>query len=321
MKDTDKAPGAGRILGIGVGIGDPEDITLKAARLIKSSDILICPKKDLGRCRAYQIAKQVIPEVGDIETLSLEFEMVKDEKERDRNHREIYRTVKELVNNGKTVTFLTIGDPSVYSTYSYIAELAREDGIETLAVSGISSITAVANSLGITLCEKDVQLHVIPDTDDIESALFHQGTKVIMKCGRDMRRIKEILRKRSGISVYAVSDCGMPQERCYRGIDELPEEGSYMLTVIVKEMEPMDHFYAEAKMDLAGYDGKNVIIRDIYGETFTGIAEYGGRDFLECEYGGDEDGIFIEDVLLYNSQIGSIEESAADGEKHDRKNL
>lgn len=65
---------------------------------------------------------------------------------------------------------------------------------------------------------------------------------------------------------------------------------------------------AEVIMDLAVYDGKNVIIKDIYGETFSGVAEYGNHDFLECEYGGDEDGIFIEDVLLYNSQIETIEE-------------
>lgn len=230
-------PDIGKICGIGIGIGDPEDITLKAARLIKESDILICPKKDLEKCRAYQIVKQVIPEVEQIETLSLEFEMVKDEAERDRNHKEIYRAVRELVQQGKTVSFLTIGDPSIYSTYSYIAALANEDGIQTQAISGISSITAVANSLGITLCDKDVPLHVIPDVDDIEKALELQGTKVIMKCGRDIHRIKEILKAKSGISVYAVSDCGMPQEKCYRGIDELPEEGSYMMTIVVKEAD------------------------------------------------------------------------------------
>ena len=43
----------GRIYGIGVGTGDPEDITLKAIRLIKESDVLACPRKDLAKCRAY----------------------------------------------------------------------------------------------------------------------------------------------------------------------------------------------------------------------------------------------------------------------------
>lgn len=61
-------------------------------------------------------------------------------------------------------------------------------------------------------------------------------------------------------------------------------------------------------MDLTKYDGKHVRITDKWGETFTGMAEYGNYSFLECEYGGEEDGIFIEDCLIYNSLIASIEE-------------
>jgi hypothetical protein len=53
-------------------------------------------------------------------------------------------------------------------------------------------------------------------------------------------------------------------------------------------------------MDLAKYDGKHVRITDKWGETFAGMAEYGNHSFLECEYGGEEDGIFIEDCLIYN---------------------
>ena len=66
-------------------------------------------------------------------------------------------------------------------------------------------------------------------------------------------------------------------------------------------------------MDLSKYDGKHVRITDKWGETFTGMAEYGNYDFLECEYGGEEDGIFIENCLIYNSQIVSIEEIEVHG--------
>ena len=66
-------------------------------------------------------------------------------------------------------------------------------------------------------------------------------------------------------------------------------------------------------MNLAKYDGKHVRVTDKWGETFTGMAEYGNADFLECEYGGGEDGVFIEDCLIYNSQIVSIEEIEVHG--------
>lgn len=66
-------------------------------------------------------------------------------------------------------------------------------------------------------------------------------------------------------------------------------------------------------MDLTKHDGKHVRVTDRWGESFTGMAEYGSRSFLECEYGGKEDGIFIEDCLVYNSQIVSIKEVEVHG--------
>ena len=66
-------------------------------------------------------------------------------------------------------------------------------------------------------------------------------------------------------------------------------------------------------MDLSKYDGKHVRATDKWGETFTGLASYGIYEFLMHEYGGDEDGIFIEDVLIYNSQVASIEEIEVHG--------
>ena len=66
-------------------------------------------------------------------------------------------------------------------------------------------------------------------------------------------------------------------------------------------------------MDLKKYERKHVRIKDIYGETYSGLAAYGSAEFLECEYGGEEDGIFIEDCLIYRSQIESIEEIEVHG--------
>ena len=66
-------------------------------------------------------------------------------------------------------------------------------------------------------------------------------------------------------------------------------------------------------MDLSKYEKKYVQIKTIYGDIHTGLASYGNYDFLMCEYGGEEDGIFVEDVLIYNSQIESIEEIEVHG--------
>ena len=66
-------------------------------------------------------------------------------------------------------------------------------------------------------------------------------------------------------------------------------------------------------MRLSEYDQKHVRVKTIYGDTITGLARYGECDFLQCEWGGEEDGLFIEDFLIYNSQIRSIEEIEVHG--------
>ena len=66
-------------------------------------------------------------------------------------------------------------------------------------------------------------------------------------------------------------------------------------------------------MRLSEYDQKHVRVKTIYGDTITGLARYGECDFLQCEWGGEEDGLFIEDFLIYNSQIESIEEIEVHG--------
>ncbi len=66
-------------------------------------------------------------------------------------------------------------------------------------------------------------------------------------------------------------------------------------------------------MDLSKYDGKYVRAWDVYGGDYTGVADYRGSEYCLHEYGVDEDAVIIEDVLIYASQIASIEETAAHG--------
>ena len=226
-----------KLYGIGVGVGDPEMLTLKAVKIIKESDIICLPKEEKSECRAFNIVEKTVPEINEKEILCFDFEMIKDKEILKTKHRAIFDGVKKFIEEGKNVTFLTIGDPNVYSTFSYIAELAKEENIEVKTVNGINSFCAAAAALGILLCEGEEQLHVIADTSDIEEALKLSGTKVIMKCARSMPYIKKCLSEyRDSIEVYAVSECGTANERCFYGIDELPDDSGYMMTIIVKDI-------------------------------------------------------------------------------------
>lgn len=87
---------------------------------------------------------------------------------------------------GKDVAFLTLGDPGVYSTNTYVHKKIMNRGFETEIVPGITSFCAAAASLNIPLCEAGETLHIIPASyDDLENNLSLKGPKVLMKAWGD----------------------------------------------------------------------------------------------------------------------------------------
>ncbi len=230
---------AGILYGIGVGPGDPEQLTLKAIKAIKDADVICLPKADKEKCRAFQIALGAVPELRYKKTIAYEFEMTSDEDALEAMHREFYTKYKQLLLEGYNIGFLTIGDPTVYSTFGYILKLASHDGFEVEIINGITSFCGTAAASGILLSEKLEDIHIISGQGDVDAALKLSGTKVIMKSGKNLSDIKEKLvaleNDEKKIKVWAVADCGMETEQIFRGAIMIPDESRYMLTIIVKE--------------------------------------------------------------------------------------
>ncbi|MDD3218522.1 MAG: precorrin-2 C(20)-methyltransferase [Lachnospiraceae bacterium] len=225
---------AGKLYGIGVGPGDPELLTLKALRTIKESDVIAVPQEGGTSSVAYQIVLPVCPEIAEKELLALPMPMTKDKELLEKSHNEGTRMVEECLDQGKQVAFLTLGDPTVYSTYLYVHKRVEADGYDTEILSGITSFCAVAARLNMGLVEKAEELHVIPASYQIEEALELPGTKVLMKAGKKMKDVKEVLRRKS-VEVEMIENCGMENERIYHNLEEIPEQSSYYSLIIIKE--------------------------------------------------------------------------------------
>ena len=128
-----------------------------------------------------------------------------------------------------------LGDVAIFATAYYILERIREDGFETLMAPGVTSFSAVAARLGWSLTEMETPLHIIPASADLDSALRFPGTKVLMKSGSAIHEAVAAL-GRAGLLKRAsmVADCGLPSERVFRDLREIPENVSYFATILVR---------------------------------------------------------------------------------------
>lgn len=224
---------AGILYGIGVGPGEPELLTLKAVRIIRECDVIAVPGEDYRESVAYKIALGAVEEMGEMTVVGMPMPMTKDRKVLDDNYRQIADRIEQWLEEGKRVGFLTLGDVTIYSTYLYVHQMVTADGYQTEIINGIPSFCAVASRLNTGLVERSEELHVIPASYQVEDALKLPGTKIFMKAGRQLRRVKEQL-KESGAQVVMVENCGMDGEKIYRGIEEINEDAGYYSLMIVR---------------------------------------------------------------------------------------
>ena len=228
----------GTLYGVGVGPGDPELMTLKAVRLIRENMIIAVPGADPKETVAYKIAVQAVPELAEKELLPIYMPMTHDPEELERNHTKGAKSLEEVLDQGKNIVFLTLGDPCVYSTFSYLQKRVEKDGYHTELVSGITSFCAAAARLNIPLSEWNEQLHVVPAVHRLDSTLNESGNYILMKSGKKMNQVKEILAQ-SGRDVLMVENCGMENEHIYRGVEEIPDDAGYYSLIIAKEAKTL----------------------------------------------------------------------------------
>ena len=216
VSDTDNLPDkkSGILYGIGVGTGNPKQMTLQELEVIKSCDLIVIPAVSKEECYAYRIAEQACSEISTKPVLCMPFPMIKDEGKLEISHNKIYEAIEEYLYQGKKIGMITIGDPSIYSTYMYMHKRARANGWRAEIV------------------------HIIPSSDNIENTFSYNGTLIYMKSGRGLKQLVKALRARQEAGemyeINAVSNCGMDSEKIYHSLEELENADVYLTTVIVK---------------------------------------------------------------------------------------
>lgn len=234
-------PEPGVFYGVGVGPGDPELLTLKALRTLKAASVIAVPKSsDGGSSRALSILKGVM-DISGKEVMELLFPMTKDKALLGASRADAASRIACALNEGKDVAFITLGDPMLYSTFSYLVPLVRErSGAGVRVIPGITSFSAGAARLCLPLAESDERIIIIPaahDIGEIKKALEGFDTVILMKVNREIDRLIDLLCA-EGLDGNAMffSRAGWPDEEVVScGVRELKGRRlDYFSTIIVK---------------------------------------------------------------------------------------
>ncbi|WP_029894400.1 precorrin-2 C(20)-methyltransferase [Desulfohalovibrio reitneri] len=228
----------GKLTAIGVGPGDPELLTLKAARVLASTRLVFTaasPRNDYSQ--ALNIAREHLP--AEAEVVRLDFPMTRDRTILDAAWATAAETVADRLSGGGEGVFLTLGDPLTYSTFGYLrrtlAMLAPD--VETASVPGVTSYHAAASGIGRVLVEGSENLVVLSGVDGEEKLrrdLAGADNAVILKAYRNLPVLRRVVRE-LGLEEEAmlVSRLGMPDGPEIRPLAEAPEEKPSYFTLLV----------------------------------------------------------------------------------------
>ena len=182
---------------VGCGPGDPELLTIRALNLITEADVIFVPTSKLDKPSiALSIVAKYIKETTKI--INLVFPMVKDKDTLKDYWKKNTLEISQMVRTGKKTLYLTVGDPSLYSTWIYIHRELKKNhkDIEIEIIPGITSIFAFAAESKLSLVEGNEHLSIVPacyDLNKVKNTVKASDTIVFLKDGRYFDNVIDML--------------------------------------------------------------------------------------------------------------------------------
>lgn len=186
----------GKLIGVGVGPGASDLLTLRAVRVLNSVQVIAIPRPNAyASSLAWRLASPHVEARESQEKLFLTFPMTKDAWQLHAAWDEAASAIASRLVVGHDVAFITQGDAMVYSTFIYLREalLSRLPGLLVEIVPGVSSLSAVPAALGIPLADGQERVAVIPATygvEDLRRILREFDSVLLLKVAS---KIKEVI--------------------------------------------------------------------------------------------------------------------------------
>jgi precorrin-2/cobalt-factor-2 C20-methyltransferase len=221
------------LFGVGVGPGAPDLMTLRAARLIESAQVIAYPTLAGGQSFARSIAAGLIR--GDAREIVMDVPMTTDRAPAQAAYDAGAALIAKALDGGDDVICLCEGDPFFYGSFMYVfARLAPHYRVEI--VPGVTSVAACAARAGLPLAARNESLTILPGPlpdPELRRRIADGESVAIMKVGRHLGRIRDLLES-LGIAAGAVyvAHASLPQE-VVLPLREAPAEAPYFSMILV----------------------------------------------------------------------------------------
>ncbi len=228
----------GNFYAIGIGPGSSDLLTVRAVNIIESADIILSPQAE-GANRSLALAA-IEPYLQDQQVETINYQMKRDSQSTQERWDGVAQQVLEYCSAGKSVAMITLGDPLIFATTSYLL-LGLAEGLDKgkiQVVPGISAFQTAASRFhdALTLQEDRLMLMSATDLAAVETALSNCETLVLYKAGGVINELLALLEKHELLAMARLVSCA-DQGNGELVVDDLssfsPQRMSYMTTMII----------------------------------------------------------------------------------------
>lgn len=214
-----------KLYGIGTGPGDSDLLTLKAVKAIESSHIVFAPNNK-GKNMAVDTARDFI---GDKKIVYIDFPMGYVTKD---DYKEVAKNILESIPEGGIGSFLTIGDPMIYSTFIYIMEELNDKDIEIEIIPGIPSFVASAAATKTPLTVKGDNFILCDEFE--EELLYKANSLAILKTLNNKEDILQKLEEQKFSYKYIVK-ATLEEQKIITDKEEILKDKNYISLILARK--------------------------------------------------------------------------------------
>jgi len=225
----------GKLYGIGVGPGDPELLTLKAYKTLKEVDMIVAPRSREGKRSLALLTVEEIIKERENELIVVEpvFPMTKDQAKLDFYWEKAREEVLEKGTGCESVAFITLGDPSVYSTFYRFLEIFKDIVDEVEVIPGVTSFSACSSIAKVPIAEGTEIVSIVPEANDKSAEVIGKSDTVVFLKPKKIEQIKKQVG--NGSAILGIKIGFEDQELVLGNLAEIEVPNHYLATLIVKK--------------------------------------------------------------------------------------